>query len=81
MFVVNTVDMQNVSICANLFLLVDEFGGYYQCFYTPADMRALLEKALKSESLDNHVRSELQNVLDGIDDNDNGYVVYAKIKE
>ena len=55
--------------------------GYYQCFYAPADMRALLAKALKSESLDKNVRSELQNVLDGIDDNDNGYVVYAKIKE
>lgn len=48
--------------------------GYYPCFYAPADMRALLERALKSESLAKDVRSELQNVLDGIGDKDNGYV-------
>lgn len=57
-----------------------EKGGYSPCF-DPGDLREMLEDALRSDRLTEEQRKYLSDILANIDENDNNYILYGKMKQ
>lgn len=54
--------------------------GYYTRNMDPGDMEEWLVKILLSEKLEDKMRQQLTTILNNIDENDNNYILYAKMK-
>lgn len=56
-------------------------SGYYTYIYTPQEMRNVLTQVLSHpDALSASLRKSMQQTLDGIRDNDTGYLVYARLR-
>lgn len=55
-------------------------NGYYAVNKDPGNLRELLEKALAGKGLSDETKKRLSDLKDSIKDNDNNYILYAKLK-
>lgn len=57
------------------------YRSYYTWIYTPQEMKKLLTQVLAApDKLDKATQKALQSTLDGIRENDNAYLVYARLR-
>ncbi len=58
------------------------YNGYFVENVEPGELKAKLEAQLKqNNALNEKERERLQEILDGIDENDNNYILYAKLRK
>lgn len=62
----------------NLFVLEE---GYFSSCLDPGELTEKIEKALRSDRLSERMRKRLTEVQTGITENDNNYLLYAKLKQ
>ncbi len=55
-------------------------NGYYSKNYDPGELSEEIVKILESGNIDDKRRQEFESLLESIDENDNNYIMYAKIK-
>ena len=55
--------------------------GYYTLNMEPAELMERLEKALQNEKLSKNKRLHLKKLLSSIDENDNNYILFGKLRK
>lgn len=55
--------------------------GYFSSCLDPGELTEKIEKALRSDRLSERMRKRLTEVQTGITENDNNYLLYAKLKQ
>ena len=56
------------------------YTGYYTLNLEPSALMEHLEKALQNEKLSENKRSHLKRLLSLIDENDNNYILFGKLR-
>lgn len=56
-------------------------SGYFSLCLDPGEFAEKIEKALRSDRLSERMRKRLTEVQAGMTDNDNNYILYAKLKQ